>query len=116
MTTGTPEYKAICSCRVELTEKLSACIQDVAKYLRQSGELTNSQCQTIVRHEDGAEKLMDMIIVDVKEPKTTLDAFTDLVTAIKDSGNKHFLTFVKDVIEEKRKEFYRELLTVPPSM
>ncbi|XP_064395583.1 uncharacterized protein LOC135342701 isoform X2 [Halichondria panicea] len=115
MTTGTPEYKAICSCRVVLTDKLSACIQDVAKHLRQSGALTDRQCQTIIHHEDGAEKLMDMIIVDVKEPDTTLDAFSDLVTAIKNSGNKHFLTFVKDVIEEKRKEFYRELLTVPPS-
>ncbi len=116
MTTGTPEYLAICSCRVELTDKLSACIQDVAKHLRQSGALTDRQCQTIIRHEDGAEKLMDWIIVDIKEPKTTLDAFADLVTAIKNSGNKHFLTFVKDMIEEKRKEFYRELLTVPPSM
>ncbi|XP_064395645.1 uncharacterized protein LOC135342738 [Halichondria panicea] len=57
---------------------------------------------------------MDMIIVDIKEPTTTLDAFADLVTAIKNSGNKHFQTFVKEVIESKRKEFYRELLTVPP--
>ena len=102
---------------MELTEKLSACFKRVAKYLRQSRALTDDQCQTIIgiqNSQDGAEKLMDMIIVDIKEPTTTLDAFADLVTAIKNSGNKHFQTFVKDVIEDKRKEFYRELLQVPP--
>ncbi len=116
---ATPEYKAICSCRLELTKKLSSCFKDVAEHLRQSGALTNDQYQTIIgiqNSQDGAEKLMDTIIVDIKEPRTTLDAFADLVTAIKNSGNKHFLTFVKDVIEAKRKEFYRELLTVPPGM
>ncbi len=43
MTTDTPEYKAICSCRVELTEKLSNCFKDVAEYLSQSGALTGKQ-------------------------------------------------------------------------
>ena len=104
---------------MELTKKLSACFKDVAEYLRQSQSLTDDQFQTIIgiqNSQDGAEKLMDMIIVDIKEPTTTLDAFADLVTAIKNSGNKHFQTFVKEVIESKRKEFYRELLTVPPGM
>ncbi len=95
---------------------LSPYVNEVAIDLRQSGALNDSQYQTIIHHENGAEKLMDMIIVDIKEPKTTLDAFADLVTAIKKIGNKYFLIFVKNTIEARRKEFYRELLQVPPSM
>ncbi len=114
---ATPEYKAICSCRVELTEKLSACFKRVAKYLRQSGALTDDQCQTIIgiqNSQDGAEKLMEFIIVDIRDPDTTMDSFDCFVAAIKQSGNRFFLDFVKDKIEAKRKKFYRELLHVPP--
>ncbi len=110
MTTGTPEYKAICSYRVDLTERLSACFKDVAEYLRQSGALTGKQCQTII----SAEMLMNYVLVDIKDPDTTLDAFAYFVTAMKQSGNTFFKSFVKKKIEAKRKEFYRELLQVPP--
>ncbi len=114
---ATPEYKAICSCRVELTEKLSTCINDVAKYLRQSGALTDDQCQTImISHEDSAKKLMEIIIVDIGDPDTSLDSFAYFLAAIKHSGTKNFQTFVKEKIEAKRKEFYRELLQFSPGM
>ncbi|XP_064401100.1 uncharacterized protein LOC135347138 isoform X2 [Halichondria panicea] len=110
MTTGTPEYKAICSCRVDLTERLSNCFKDVAEYLSQSGALTGKQCQTII----SAEMLLNYVLVDIKDPDTTLDAFAYFVTAMKQSGNTFFKVFVKKQIEAKRKEFYRELLQVPP--
>ncbi len=59
---------------------------------------------------------MDLMIAYIEYPATTLDSFAKFVTAMKKSGNKHFQTFVKEKIEAKRKELYRELLRVPPGM
>ncbi len=109
---ATPEYEAICSCKVDLTERLSACFKDVANYLSQSGALTDKQCQEI----SSAEMLLNYVLVDIKDPDTTLDAFAGFVTAMKQSGNTYFQTFVRDKIEAKRRDFYRELLQVPPGM
>ncbi len=108
------EYKTICSCKADLTKKLSTCYKEVAEYLCQSGALTVTQCQTIIRHRDGAKQLMDMIIVDIEDPKATLDSFAYFVTAMKKCGNRFFQDFVKEKIEGKRKEIYRELLQVQP--
>ena len=101
---------------MDLTKRLSNCFQYVAKYLHQSGALTDIQYQIIIRHRDGAEKLMEIIVVGIKDPDTTLDAFADFVRAMKRSGNKFLQTFVREKIESKRKQLYRELLTVPPGM
>ncbi len=113
---ATPEYKTICSYQMILTLKLSNCFQYVAKYLHQSGALTDKQYRTIIRHRDGAEKLMEIIVDGIKDPDTTLDAFADFVRAIKRSGNKFLQTFLREEIESKRKQLYRELLKVPPGM
>ncbi len=112
----TPEYEAICSYKVDLTKRLSTCYKEVAEYLHQSGALTDKQCRAIIGHKDSAEKLMELIIVDIEAPASTLDSFAEFVTAIKKSGNKHFQTFVKEKIEAKRKEIYRGLLRVPQGM
>ena len=116
MTTGTPEYRAINNCRVELTEKLCTCFKGVAEYLCQSGELNDKQCQEIIYSKDGAEKLMKSIIIDIKNPKSAMDSFANFVTAIKKSGTENFQIFVKEEIEAERKKFYRKLLTVRPGM
>ncbi len=97
---------------MDLTKRLSNCFKDVAEYLRQSGALTGKQCRTIVY---SAEMLLNYVLVDIKDPDTTLDAFAGFVTAMKLSGNTFFKSFVKKKIEAKRKGFYRELLKVPPS-
>ncbi len=75
------------SCRVDLTERLSNCFKDVAEYLSQSGALTGKQCQEII----SAEMLLYYyVLVDIKDPDTTLDAFAYFVTAMKQSGNTFF--------------------------
>ena len=105
MTTDTPEYKAISSCRRDLTEMLSNHFKEVAECLRDSGALTSNQCEEIIESRTpkaSAHRLIDMIIVDIKS--NPLDVFAEFVTAMKSSGNKHFKDFVKDVIEAKRKE------------
>ena len=104
MTTYTAEYKAIRSCREDLTKKLSTCVNEVAKHLRQNGALTDEQCQAIISAEDGAEKLMKIIIVFIEDPVSTLDSFAYLVTALKKGGNRFFQEFVKDKIEAERRE------------
>ena len=96
---------------MDLTKRLSNCFKDVAEYLRQSGALTDKQYRTII----SAEMLLNYVLVDIKDPDTTLDAFAGFVTAMKLSGNTFFKSFVKKKIEAKRKGFYRELLKVPPS-
>ncbi len=119
MTTDTHEYTAIRSCRDVLTDKLSKYFEEVAKDLRQSEELTDKECRTITftqNPEDGAERLMDRIIVDMKDPRVALKTFANFVKALKKNGNETFKTFVKDNIEMKRKELYRELLKVPPGI
>ena len=117
MTTDTPEYKAIDSCRTDLTEMLSTCFKKVANRLRDSGELTKDQCKIIIEArspEASADMLIDTITVYIKS--NPLDVFAEFVTAMKSSGNKHFKDFVKKNIEAKRKELYRELLQIPPGM
>ncbi len=119
MTTDTPEYKAISSCRVDLTERLSNCFKDVTEYLRQSETLTDNQCEEIIESGSrppkvSARRLIDMIIVDIKSDP--LDVFAEFVTAMKSNGNKRFIDFIKKNIEAKRKELYRELLQLPPGM
>ncbi len=116
MTTYTAEYKAIRSCREDLTKKLSTCVNEVAKHLRQNEVLTDDQCQTIIRQKDGAEKLMEIIIVFIEDPDSALDSFAYLMTALKKCGNRFFQEFVKDKIEAERREIYREFLQVPHGM
>ncbi len=121
ITTGTPEYKAIWSCRNELTQMLSTCYKEVAEYLHQSGALTDKQCQAIIgiQNQNGAAEIVMGLMIDVIEAPamaTTLDSFAKFVTAMKKSGNKHLQTFVKEKIESKRKELYRGLLRVPAGM
>ena len=119
MATGTPEYEAIRYYKEDLTEKLYGCYKEVAKYLCQQKGLIDNECQRIIGIEtrkEGAEQLMQLIIVDIKAPANTLDSFADFMTAMKKSGNKHILMFFKEKIEPKRKECYRELLRVPAGM
>ena len=117
MTTDTPEYKAISSCRMDLTEMLSIHFKEVAERLRDSGALTNNQCEEIIESRPpkaSARRLIDMIIVDIKSDP--LDVFAEFVTAMKSSGNPRFKKFVEENIEARRKELYRELLQIPPGM
>ena len=112
-----PEYKAIDSCRRDLTEMLSTCFKEVTERLRDSGALTNNQCEEIIESRPpkaSARRLIDMIIVDIKSDP--LDVFAEFVTAMKSSGNTRLKDFVKEKIEAKRKELYKELLQIPPSM
>ncbi len=117
MPADTPEYKAISSCRMDLTERLSTRFKEVAERLRDSGALTDSQCDEIIESgspKASARRLIDMIIVNIKiDP---LEVFAEFVTAMKSSGNKRFKDFVKKNIEAKRKQLYRELLKIPPGM
>ncbi len=117
--TDTLEYTVIRSCRMDLTKKLTKYYKEVARYLCQSGELTDRQCQTITftqNPEDGAERLVEMIFVDINDPNAALNTFANFVKAIKQNGNEAFKTFVEDKLEVKRKELYRKLLIVPPGM
>ena len=114
--TDTPEYKAINTCDL-LKEKLSIFFKDVAECLRLSETLTNNQYDEIIEcgtPKACAHRLIDMIIAYIKSDP--LDVFAEFVTALKSSGNKRFKDFVKEKIEAKRKELYRELLQIPPGM
>ena len=111
-----PEYKAISSCRDELGSLLSTCLEEVTGPLRQSEALTDKRYKTIIGLEDdaGAVMLIDDFLVFTKT--SPLHCYVEFMTTITKRGNRLVRNFVKNTIEAKRKKFYRELLTVPPSM
>lgn len=101
----TPEYLAIRNCRDALEEHMKFYLKDVASKLRAKGYLADHQYKSITDAGD-CSTLVDAMLLSIK--LSPVSSFFTFVDALKVCGAIPFKGFIKNEIEKKRKELYRE--------